>query len=68
MLTQCVYYCWSCDAHRRLEPAPDGTGHCPRCDETLAMDCRLRARVEVQEAAALLRIGGQTQHRPSAAA
>jgi hypothetical protein len=40
-VAETVYYCWSCDAHRRLVPAADGSGNCPSCQNTLTLDCRL---------------------------
>ena len=36
-----VYYCWSCDAHRKAVPASTGEAKCPRCGELLSRDARL---------------------------
>jgi len=40
-----VYYCWVCDAHRRVLAGPDGTAQCPRCEHELTSDSRLPLRV-----------------------
>ena len=39
-----VYYCWSCDAHRRVDARNDGTALCPRCHHELTPDARLPIR------------------------
>lgn len=44
MIEVSVYYCWSCDAHRRAEADQDGKAHCPRCDRELTVDSRLPIR------------------------
>jgi hypothetical protein len=36
-----VYYCWSCDAHRKAELGPEEQAICPRCGQPLAEDSRL---------------------------
>ena len=41
MIDVSVYYCWSCDAHRRAMLAAGGEAHCPRCGERLTGDDRL---------------------------
>jgi hypothetical protein len=44
MFDASVYYCWSCDAHRRATPATDGKVRCPRCQRELPADSRLPIR------------------------
>jgi hypothetical protein len=39
-----VYYCWSCDAHRKAVSAPDRQAACPRCGQPLTEDSRLGSR------------------------
>jgi hypothetical protein len=53
-VAETVYYCWSCDAHRRLKPSADGTGNCPRCRQTLAADCLLGGRATVKDGGVIL--------------
>jgi hypothetical protein len=36
-----VYYCWSCDAHRKAELAGSEQAQCPCCGEPLADEDRL---------------------------
>ena len=36
-----VYYCWSCDAHRKAVLAATGQAQCPRCGERLSDEERL---------------------------
>ena len=36
-----VYYCWSCDAHRRVKPRGDQSAVCPRCKAELSPSDRL---------------------------
>jgi hypothetical protein len=45
MFDASVYYCWSCDAHRKTAAAADGKVHCPRCQRELTADARLPIRV-----------------------
>jgi predicted amidophosphoribosyltransferase len=37
-----VYYCWGCDAHRRVIPRADGQALCPDCGRELPPDSQLR--------------------------
>jgi len=41
MLDASVYYCWSCDAHRRAAASTDGKVRCPGCQRELTADSRL---------------------------
>jgi len=41
MLDVSVYYCWTCDAHRKAVLAGSGHAQCPRCGERLADEDRL---------------------------
>jgi hypothetical protein len=36
-----VYYCWSCDAHRRVAPDARGSAACPRCGQSFGDDAPL---------------------------
>jgi uncharacterized paraquat-inducible protein A len=40
-----VYYCWSCDAHRRVAETAGQSAACPRCGQHLPEDARLPIRV-----------------------
>ena len=42
MIAGSVYYCWSCDAHRRTDESSSGRAVCPRCGQELASDARLK--------------------------
>jgi DNA-directed RNA polymerase subunit RPC12/RpoP len=42
MIAASVYYCWSCDAHRRTDESSSGRAVCPRCGRELASDARLK--------------------------
>jgi uncharacterized paraquat-inducible protein A len=44
MLDVNVYYCWACDAHRRVDIRNDGTAQCPRCGHELTPDAKLPFR------------------------
>jgi hypothetical protein len=46
MLDGTVYYCWSCDAHRKATTGPDQQAACPRCGQPLTEDSRLGRRRE----------------------
>ena len=37
-----IYYCWACDAHRKVQAPADGEVTCPKCDRELSPDSRLR--------------------------
>jgi hypothetical protein len=39
-----LYYCWSCDAHRRPVPPALGETKCPRCGELLTREVELTLR------------------------
>ncbi len=39
-----LYYCWSCDAHRRIVPPTAGETKCPRCGESLSREVELSLR------------------------
>ncbi|MFO0883571.1 MAG: hypothetical protein U0894_05185 [Pirellulales bacterium] len=41
MQTSEVYYCWSCDAHRRATTNAQGGTCCPKCGQALSDDCRV---------------------------
>jgi hypothetical protein len=41
MLDGIVYYCWSCDAHRKADLSADRQAKCPRCGQPLTEDSRL---------------------------
>jgi hypothetical protein len=45
MLDVNVYYCWSCDAHRRIAPLGGREAVCPRCGQMLPEDSRLPIRL-----------------------
>lgn len=36
-----VYYCWSCDAHRKALLGADQAPSCPSCSQVLTEDSRL---------------------------
>lgn len=40
-----VYYCWSCDAHRRVAETPGRKPACPRCGKHLPADAKLPVRI-----------------------
>jgi hypothetical protein len=44
MFDATVYYCWACDAHRRIAAGADGKVHCPGCQRELTADSRLPIR------------------------
>jgi hypothetical protein len=44
MFDATVYYCWACDAHRRIAASPAGKIHCPRCQRELTADSQLPIR------------------------
>jgi len=44
MFAASVYYCWSCDAHRRIDAAHDSKVRCPDCQRELTADSRLPIR------------------------
>ena len=45
MFDATVYYCWSCDAHRRVPETQGNAAHCPRCGQHLPEDARLPVRI-----------------------
>jgi uncharacterized paraquat-inducible protein A len=52
MLDGTVYYCWSCDAHRKAIPGPNQQAACPRCGQPLTEDSRLgRSRPQAAQPA-----------------
>ena len=42
MFAASVYYCWSCDAHRRIDAAHDSKVRCPDCQRAVAKDASRR--------------------------
>jgi uncharacterized paraquat-inducible protein A len=44
MIDATVYYCWSCDAHRKAVLSTGGQAVCPRCGQPLTEDSRLERR------------------------
>jgi hypothetical protein len=46
MLDGSVYYCWSCDAHRKVAAEADRRLACPRCGKPLTEDSRLSRPTE----------------------
>ena len=51
MLDGTVYYCWSCDAHRKAVPGADSRPACPRCGQPLTEDSRLSRGAKLAEPA-----------------
>ncbi len=69
MFDATVYYCWACDAHRRIAASIDGKVHCPRCERELTADSRLPIRgASVQSSEAALKIIWPAPIRPRLAA
>jgi uncharacterized paraquat-inducible protein A len=63
-----VYYCWSCDAHRRAVATSDRTAECPRCGQRLTDDSRLPVHGASITAGAAVRIVSAAPIRPRLAA
>ena len=36
-----IFYCWSCDAHRRAATNAGQAACCPQCGATFTEDCRI---------------------------
>jgi hypothetical protein len=69
MFDASVYYCWSCDAHRKAPLDVDGKVHCPRCERELTADSRLPIRISaVQNAEGGRKIVWPAPMRPRLAA
>jgi hypothetical protein len=69
MFDASVYYCWSCDAHRKVAVAADGKVRCPRCLRELTADSRLPIRATASPTAeAGLKIVWPAPVRPRLAA